>query len=72
MMRFRCLLVIGCICLPLMAWAVPAPHIAQAQWSPAQQQWLEQHRELRVGVVLQAPTPSTTVGCNACLAPISN
>ncbi|AZC53614.1 MULTISPECIES: PAS domain-containing sensor histidine kinase [Pseudomonas] len=55
MMRFRCLLVIGCICLPLMAWAVPAPHIAQAQWNPTQQQWLEQHRELRVGVVLQAP-----------------
>ncbi|MCB2256401.1 transporter substrate-binding domain-containing protein [Pseudomonas chlororaphis] len=55
MMRLRCLLVIGCICLPLMAWAAPAPHMAQAPLSPAQQQWLERHPQLRVGVVLQAP-----------------
>ena len=55
MMRFRCLLVIGCFCLPLMALAAPAPHVPVAQLNAEQRQWLEQHPELRVGLVLQAP-----------------
>jgi len=55
MMRFRCLWVIGCICLPLIAWAAPASHVPVAALTAEQRQWLEQHAELRVGVVLQAP-----------------
>ncbi|VVN68395.1 PAS domain S-box protein [Pseudomonas fluorescens] len=57
MMRFRCLLVIGCFCLPLMAAATPAPapHVPVAQLNAEQRRWLEQHPELRVGLVLQAP-----------------
>lgn len=55
MMRFRCLLVIGCFCLPLMALAAPAPHVPVAPLNAEQRQWLEQHPELRVGLVLQAP-----------------
>lgn len=54
-MLFRCLLVIGCLCLPFMAGAAPAAHRAPVQWSHEQQQWLAAHGELRVGVVLQAP-----------------
>jgi PAS domain S-box-containing protein len=55
MMRFRCLLVIGCCWLPLMAWAAPTSSAHVAQLSAAQRQWLSEHNELRVGVVLQAP-----------------
>ncbi len=55
MMRFRCLLVIGCCWLPLMAWAAPAPPAHVAPLSAEQRQWLAEHNELRVGVVLQVP-----------------
>lgn len=55
MMRFRCLLVIGCCWLPLMAWAAPASPAHGAPLNAEQRQWLAQHNELRVGVVLQAP-----------------
>ena len=55
MKRLRCLLVIGCFCLPLMAWAVSTPPARVAQLSSEQREWLAQHSELRVGVVLQAP-----------------
>lgn len=55
MMRFRCLLVIGCCWLPLMAWAAPALPAHGAPLSVEQHQWLAEHSELRVGVVLQAP-----------------
>ncbi|EIK98734.1 putative two-component sensor, near polyamine transporter [Pseudomonas sp. M47T1] len=44
-----CWLLIGCLWFPLIANAAPVV------LTPAQQQWLAQHRELRVGVVLQAP-----------------
>ncbi|BBP79734.1 two-component sensor [Pseudomonas sp. Ost2] len=37
------------------AWAAPAPHGTGLPLSGAQQQWLDAHRELRVGLVLQAP-----------------
>ncbi|TDK57030.1 PAS domain-containing sensor histidine kinase [Pseudomonas moraviensis] len=55
MKRFCCLWVIGCLWFPLMGWAAPAPPDHAAQLSPEQQQWLAQHTELRVGLVLQAP-----------------
>ena len=55
MKRLRCLLVIGCLCLPLMAWAVSAPPARVAPLTSEQREWLAQHPELRVGVVLQAP-----------------
>jgi len=58
MMRFRCLLVIGCLWFPLMGWAGAASEVPQAhavQLSAEQWQWLAEHRELRVGLVLQAP-----------------
>src|SRR5450830_1240681 len=54
-MGFRCLLVIGCMCFALMAGAAPAPVAAQAQLTVPQREWLAQHNELRVGLVLQAP-----------------
>ncbi|WP_330215071.1 PAS domain-containing sensor histidine kinase [Pseudomonas sp. AM8] len=54
-MGFRCLLVIGCLCLALMANASPAPATPQAQLNAPQREWLARHPELRVGVVLQAP-----------------
>ncbi|WP_338724212.1 transporter substrate-binding domain-containing protein [Pseudomonas tolaasii] len=54
-MGFRCLLVIGCLCVALMATAAPAPAIPQVQLNAQQRDWLAQHPELRVGVVLQAP-----------------
>ncbi|WP_426135127.1 PAS domain-containing sensor histidine kinase [Pseudomonas sp. PWP3-1b2] len=54
-MGFRCLLVIGCLCVALMATAAPAPVAPQAQLDAQQREWLAQHPELRVGVVLQAP-----------------
>ncbi|MFD2884921.1 transporter substrate-binding domain-containing protein [Pseudomonas lini] len=38
-----------------MGWAAPAPPAHVVHLSPAQQQWLAQHGELRVGVVLQTP-----------------
>ncbi len=55
MMRFCCLWVIGWLCFPLMGWAASAPAAHAALLTPAEQQWLAQHRELRVGLVLQAP-----------------
>ncbi|AJP54687.1 MULTISPECIES: PAS domain-containing sensor histidine kinase [Pseudomonas] len=54
-MGFRCLLVIGFLCLALMANAAPAPVAPQAQLNAQQREWLAQHPELRVGLVLQAP-----------------
>ena len=54
-MGFRCLLVIGFLCLALMANAAPAPVAPQAQLNAQQLEWLAQHPELRVGLVLQAP-----------------
>ncbi|WP_043228661.1 PAS domain S-box protein [Pseudomonas sp. CF161] len=55
MMLFRCLLVIGWLSFPLMGGAAPAPHVPAANLSAGQREWLVQHPELRVGVVLQAP-----------------
>ncbi|WP_085599146.1 MULTISPECIES: PAS domain S-box protein [unclassified Pseudomonas] len=55
MMRFRCLLLIGCLCLPLIGAAAPAAREPAAVLGHELRQWLEQHPELRVGVVLQAP-----------------
>ncbi|WDY57622.1 PAS domain-containing sensor histidine kinase [Pseudomonas sp. PSKL.D1] len=54
MKRLRRLLVIGCLWFPLMAVAKSdaAPSVTL---DPAQQQWLDAHRSLRVGLVLQAP-----------------
>ena len=54
-MGFRCLLVIGGLCFALMAKAAPAPAIPQAPLDAQQREWLAQHPELRVGLVLQAP-----------------
>ncbi|MHA6578052.1 PAS domain-containing sensor histidine kinase [Pseudomonas yamanorum] len=54
-MGFRYLLVIGCLCFPLIAGAVPAPVSYQAQLDAGQREWLDQHPDLRVGLVLQAP-----------------
>ncbi|MCO7514125.1 PAS domain S-box protein [Pseudomonas guariconensis] len=54
MKRVRRLLVIGCLWLPLIALARPEP-APSVVLEPAQQQWLDNHRSLRVGVVLQAP-----------------
>lgn len=54
MKRVRCLWVIGWLCLPLIALARPeAP--SSVVLEPTQQHWLEAHRSLRVGLVLQAP-----------------
>ncbi|MGQ3319904.1 PAS domain-containing sensor histidine kinase [Pseudomonas brassicacearum subsp. neoaurantiaca] len=55
MMRFCCLWVIGCLWLPLMAWAAPAPSAHGVQLNAGQRQWLVQHPQWRVGLVLQAP-----------------
>lgn len=52
MTRFCYLLVIGWLWLPLMVSAQPMP---AAQLTTEQQQWLAQHKTLRVGLVLQAP-----------------
>ena len=52
MIRFCYLLVIGWLWLPLMVSAQPVP---AAQLTTEQQQWLAQHKTLRVGLVLQAP-----------------
>ncbi|WP_081009942.1 PAS domain-containing sensor histidine kinase [Pseudomonas asplenii] len=54
-MRFCCLWVIGWLCLPLIAWAAPAPAGNGLPLSAEQRRWLDEHRELRVGLVLQAP-----------------
>ena len=54
-MIFRCLLVIGYLCFPLMASAAPASVVPPAVLSAQQREWLAQHPQLRVGVVLQAP-----------------
>ncbi|MDH0645847.1 PAS domain S-box protein [Pseudomonas sp. GD03858] len=54
MKRVRCLWVIGWLCLPLIALArTEAPPGVVLE--PAQAQWLDEHRGLRVGLVLQAP-----------------
>lgn len=55
MKRLRCLMVIGCLCLPLIALAAPVPSAPAVQLDAGQRQWLDQHRSLRVGLVLQAP-----------------
>ncbi|MFF5867107.1 PAS domain S-box protein [Pseudomonas sp. NPDC012596] len=54
MKRLRRLLVIGCLWLPLIALAGPKAS-STVVLEPAQQQWLDAHRSLRVGLVLQAP-----------------
>lgn len=54
MKRVRRLLVIGCLWLPLIAWAKPEA-LPSVVLEPDQQQWLDTHRSLRVGLVLQAP-----------------
>ncbi|PHN32870.1 histidine kinase [Pseudomonas sp. ICMP 460] len=54
-MGFRFLLIIGCVLFALMASAAPAPAAAQAQLNAQQREWLAEHPQLRVGVVLQAP-----------------
>ncbi|MFP3408241.1 transporter substrate-binding domain-containing protein, partial [Pseudomonas sp. SIMBA_065] len=54
MKRVRSLLVIGCLWLPLIALARPEV-VPTVTLEPAQQQWLDAHRSLRVGLVLQAP-----------------
>ena len=54
MKRLRRLLVIGCLWLPLIALARPEVS-STVVLEPAQQQWLDAHRSLRVGLVLQAP-----------------
>jgi len=54
MKRMRRLLVIGCLWLPLIALARPEA-VPSVALEPAQQQWLDTHRSLRVGLVLQAP-----------------
>ncbi len=59
-MRYCCLWVIGYLCFPLMAFplegaAAAAPHGTGLPLSATQRQWLDEHRELRVGLVLQAP-----------------
>lgn len=52
----RLLLLVGCMLLPLFALgAAPAPAAGALHLSAQQQAWLEQHRQLRVGLVLQAP-----------------
>jgi len=48
MIRLCCVL-IGCLLIPLIARGAPVT------LTPEQQAWLDRHRELRVGVVLQAP-----------------
>ncbi|MBA1201717.1 PAS domain S-box protein [Pseudomonas capeferrum] len=54
MKHLRYLLVIGWLCLPVVALARPeVPPTVVLE--PAQQQWLQAHRSLRVGLVLQAP-----------------
>ncbi|MBT2375629.1 PAS domain-containing sensor histidine kinase [Pseudomonas fluorescens] len=54
-MGFRYLLVIGCLCIPLMADAAPAAVVPQVQLNGEQREWLVEHPDLRVGLVLQAP-----------------
>lgn len=54
MKRVRRLLVIGWMLLPLIALARPEP-APSVVLEPAQQLWLDSHRSLRVGLVLQAP-----------------
>ena len=52
MRRFCYLWVIGWLWLPLTGYGAPVP---AAQLSEDQRQWLTEHKELRVGLVLQAP-----------------
>jgi PAS domain S-box-containing protein len=52
----RLLLFIGCLLLPVYAQgAAPVPVAGALPLSGEQRAWLEQHRQLRVGLVLQAP-----------------
>lgn len=52
MKRVRWLLIACWLCLPLAFARTEVPAVAL---EPAQQQWLDAHRSLRVGLVLQAP-----------------
>ncbi|MFO2462248.1 PAS domain S-box protein [Pseudomonas sp. 15FMM2] len=54
-MIFRCLLVIGCLCLSLMARGAPGSVMPHAVLNAQQREWLAEHPQLRVGVILQAP-----------------
>ncbi|WP_339531969.1 PAS domain-containing sensor histidine kinase [Pseudomonas mucidolens] len=54
-MIFRCLLIIGWLCFPLMVGGAPASVVPPAVLSPQQREWLAEHPQLRVGLVLQAP-----------------
>ncbi|MGH8355661.1 MAG: transporter substrate-binding domain-containing protein, partial [Pseudomonas sp.] len=49
----RVFLLLGWLLLPAWSWGASAP--SQLPLSGEQRGWLEQHRQLRVGVVLQAP-----------------
>jgi PAS domain S-box-containing protein len=52
----RLLFFIGCLLLPVYALgAAPVPAAGALPLSGEQRAWLEQHRQLRVGLVLQAP-----------------
>lgn len=72
MMIFRCLLVIGYLCLPLMASAAPASMVPPAVLSGQQREWLAQHSQLRVGVVLQAPYAQYDRRLQRCPGPMSS
>lgn len=54
MKRMRWLWIVGGWLLPWLVIAADAPP-AQVVLQPAQQRWLDTHRDLRVGLVLQAP-----------------
>jgi len=68
MKRVRSLLVIGCLWLPLIALARPEV-VPTVTLEPAQQQWLDAHRSLRVGLVLQAPYAQFDRACSNCTGP---
>lgn len=55
MMFKRCLVVIGGFLLALTAMLAHGAAVPQAGLPPAVEQWLGEHRQWRVGVVLQAP-----------------
>lgn len=54
MKRMRWLWIVGGCLLPWLVAAATVPPV-QVALQPAQQQWLDAHRDLRVGLVLQAP-----------------
>lgn len=62
MKRLRCLWFIGCFCLPFIVWAAPASTTPPLQLDPAQQQWLDEHRSLRVGWYCKPHMLSSTAG----------